>query len=387
MNGPASRRQVGSPRSASKSRLPTTTPLYDRRLAGSRLGDRVKPQVPPTKPSRRQINAATAVVTWYLDLHFGRRGDSGTLDMFCDPEKVGHFSVSRDAISRSDARAMFRLLVAISMFQRRQDQQILRILRSLSRRQAGSITSQSSLLAEVKGSPCAHMKSVHSLSNECDLAKDDDKQGCCTRNPSLACHLKEHTVLLRRYGHFGKVPTSIALAVRETAGGDLNDLRRRIMATYDEPYERAVALESALSHAWRISQKIASMFLSCVANPDLSPGASPWSDGVDWSYFVVVDSNVDLFLQSIGYLGVGTYDARRRFIREVAAGIDLSALRPTLHPFNPRLVQQAMYLFMSIANRRATEDDCGERAPATCKACPKPLTERCPRYIAPPLEN
>ena len=28
--------------------------------------------------------------------------------------------------------------------------------------------------------------------------------GACSANPDTACHLKRHTVLLKRYGHFGK---------------------------------------------------------------------------------------------------------------------------------------------------------------------------------------
>lgn len=50
------------------------------------------------------------------------------------------------------------------------------------------------------------------------------------------------------------------------------------------------------------------MFLSMVTNPDLSPGMTSWRDGLDWTYYVVVDSNVDLFLASIGYRGGKSYD-------------------------------------------------------------------------------
>ena len=57
-----------------------------------------------------------------------------------------------------------------------------------------------------------------------------------------------------------------------------------------------MALERELSRAWRVNQKIASMFLSMVTNPDLSRGVAPWTRGIDWTYYVVVDSNVDLFL-------------------------------------------------------------------------------------------
>lgn len=149
------------------------------------------------------------------------------------------------------------------------------------------------------------------------------------------------------------------------------------MAAERVPLLRAQALERELSRAWRVNQKIASMFLSSVSNPDLSRGLAPWARGVDWTYFVVIDSNVDLFLASIGYGGTGTYDARRDFVRAIASEIDLSELDSTLHAFNPRLVQQAMYLFMSAANRRAAEGDCLHLAPSSCSTCPRVLRTRC----------
>jgi hypothetical protein len=141
---------------------------------------------------------------------------------------------------------------------------------------------------------------------------------------------------------------------------------------------RARALEGALSKAWRINQKIAAMFLSSVTNPDLSRGLAPWTAGVDWTYFVVIDSNVDLFLASIGYHGGGTYGARRAFIEALARRVDLRAIDARVRRYNPRLVQQAMYVFMSSANRRATPADCMHVGPSACAACPRALARRCP---------
>lgn len=127
-----------------------------------------------------------------------------------------------------------------------------------------------------------------------------------------------------------------------------------------------------------MNQKIASMFLSMITNPDLSRGMAPWTRGIDWTHYVVVDSNVDLFLASIGYNGLGTYDARRDFIRELARGIDLTEFDGPLQSYNPRLVQQAMYLFMSTTNRRAAAADCMHMAPSACATCPRVLCRRCP---------
>jgi len=299
--------------------------------------------------------------------------------MFCDPARVGAFAVDRGALRAGDARALFRLLVATSMFQRRQDVQILRILQGMAAADAAEISDAGRLLALVDDGGCPHMQSTQLLSEACDLEKDPKtRKGCCDANPRVPCHMKRHTVLLKRYGHFGKVPTSIALMVRESGAADLADLRRLVMKRERDPLVRARALERELSRAWRVNQKIASMFLSMVTNPDLSRGLAPWSRGIDWTYYVVVDSNVDLFLASIGYEGIGTYDARRDFVRELARGIDLSELDGDLQPYNPRLVQQAMYLFMSVANRRAAAGDCIHLAPAPCTTCPIAVRVRCP---------
>jgi hypothetical protein len=333
------------------------------------------------RPRASQVAATKAVVQWYLAQHFGRASDPGVIEMFCDPGRVGAFAVDRRALRAGEGRALFRLLVATAMFQRRQDVQILRILQGMSPGDADEIADAEQLLRLVDEGSCEHMRTTAALVERCDLAKDPrTRLGCCNANAKVACHLKRHTVLLKRYGHFGKVPTSIALMVREAGVQDLSALRRKVMVAERDPMLRAQALESELSRAWRVNQKIASMFLSMVTNPDLSRGLAPWSRGLDWTYYVVVDSNVDLFLASIKYDGIGTYDARRDFVRAIAREIDLSEFDSTLHDFNPRLVQQAMYLFMSTANRRTADGDCIQRAPSACSACPRTLRTRCPAH-------
>lgn len=342
-------------------------------------------QQKPARPRAHQLAAAKAVVRWYLDTHFRRPSDPGVVDMFCDPSRVGSFAVERRALRAGDGRALFRLLVATSMFQRRQDVQILRILQGMGAADAAEISDSDKLLALVDDGGCAHMRTTQSLAEACDLDKDPrTRKGCCDANPNVPCHMKRHTVLLKRYGHFGKVPTSIALMVRESGAGDLPELRRLVMKRERDPLVRAQALEQELSRAWRVNQKIASMFLSMITNPDLSRGLAPWSRGIDWTYYVVVDSNVDLFLSSIGYRGTGTYDARREFVRDLARGIDLTEFGMGLQPYNPRLVQQAMYLFMSAANRRAAEADCMHLAPSPCGTCPSAIRRRCPAKLQEP---
>jgi hypothetical protein len=190
----------------------------------------------------------------------------------------------------------------------------------------------------------------------------------------VVCHLKRHTVLLRRYGHFGKVPTSAALSLRELGVPGVAALRRGIWARTTEPIERAILLEQALSRSWRVSEKIAAMYLSALTVPGLSGRRPIWS-GVDYNRYVVIDSNTDLFLAAIGYGGAKTYAARREFI--VGLTVKLARADAPLASLGPRIVQQAMYTFMSRTNRRANTGDCMHR-PWACGRCPRGLRTLCP---------
>jgi len=330
-------------------------------------------------PSSTQIRIVRAAVDWYLRVHHGGGEPPGTAAMFCDRERVGGFAVRPQDLAQGDSASLFRVLVATAMFQRRQDQQVLRILRGMASSMVEEITDAERLQALASASPCAHLKTVESLRDRCDLTKDPATgRGTCSERHKQPCHLKLHTVALKRYGHFGKMPTSVALSLLENGAGDLSALFTQVIATHRTRLDRAIALEAALCAGWRVNQKIASMFLSAVTNPDLSPGCTvPWSRSLDWTYFVVVDSNVDLFLSAISYSGPRSYNARRDFVRALAARVDLRRLDRRLRSFNPRLVQQAMYLFMSVTNRRASPIDCSHFGAAACGLCPRTLANRC----------
>jgi hypothetical protein len=157
-------------------------------------------------------------------------------------------------------------------------------------------------------------------------------------------------------------------------GEGLGRLRQQVLAASSDPLKRAQMLCSQLSEIWRISDKLSAMYLSIVCAPHMGLATPPWQDGVDWTWFVVVDRNVDLFLESIGYDGQGTYEARRAFVRELAKKVDLRAIEPSWPGFHPRLVQQAVYLFMSGSNRKATPTDCMHQR--TCANCPSVLSRR-----------
>jgi len=298
---------------------------------------------------------------------------------FREPAVVGPFAVSAEALAAGDPRALFRLLVTTAMFQRRQDQQILRILRSTSPERAVALTDAEQLVRAADSCGCSHAVNNERLLSTCDLTKDPQtKRGVCAAAPEIECDMKRHSEWLRRYGHFGKVPTSAALNLRERKVGDLSGLYRSVLSSYRRRLDRAKALEAALSASWRVSSKIACMFLSAVSNPDLAPGMTPWTKGVDWRHFIVIDSNVDLFLKAIGYTGaMFSYEARRKFIQALSAEIDLRVYKRRLHSENPRIVQQAAFAFMSASNRRASPIDCMHQEGVPCRACPQGMRSAC----------
>ena len=341
---------------------------------------------PAAVPTKQQVDTAREVTRWYLAIHYRTVDEPGMPAMFCDPRRIGAFAIERAAVKRGDAAALFSLLVTTAMFQRLQDRIVMGILRGIENDSAQEISSMARLLSLVDECECPHAQSTEALRLHCDLTKDLERgAGICEANPTVSCHLKRHTVVLRRYGHFGKMPTSIALALKEQGAASLPALRDNIMRSVHDPHDRALALEASLSRAWRVSQKIASMFLSAVCNPDIAlDGVAPWQDGIDWSHFVVIDTNVDLFLAAVGYRGTMTYDARRAYIQALTRQIDLSALDKGLQPYNPRIVQQALYLFMSTANRKPLARDCAHRGAVACAACPSSVRQICPlRQSAP----
>ena len=334
------------------------------------------------RPNRSQYAAARGVTAWYLDTYYGTSHDVGVAAMFCRADRVGHFAADADALAAGDSTALFRLLVTITMFQRRSDLQIMRVLRGIARRDAGEMTDAVTLQGLADAVDCPHASDLDSLIQRCDLAKHpSSKQGVCTSRPETACHMKRHTELLKRYGHFGKVPTSAALTLRANGASSLSDLRDRIWNDFECPTARAKALEQALSRSWRVSEKISAMFLSAVTNRNLSGALAPWCDGVDTSHFVVIDSNVDLFLKATGYSGPMTYGARREFIQRLSRRVRLDEHRTSLDRYDPRIVQQALYMFMSDSNRRASRRDCSHAAPVACRSCPAHVSRICSRRM------
>lgn len=338
------------------------------------------------RPTAVQVDIAREVTRWYLREYHGTPDDPGVLTMFADPSRVGHFAVTRAELWRPDPQAYFRLLVATTMFQRRQDVQIQRVLRGIGAEDVDGLTHAHRLREQGMVCACPRARSLAAVLGECDLTKTPSGVATCGSAPDVPCALKRHSGLLKRYGHFGKVPTALAHAIHEAGAVDLPSLYTATVAKSASPADAAERLEAALTRAWRVSDKIAAMYLSMLTNPDLA-GEVPWSNGLDWSRWIVIDSNVDLFLKATAYTGTWTYAARRAFLAELAREIDLAALKPGLRSFNPRVVQQAIYLFMSVTNRRASARDCSYVGETACGPCPPTIASLCPRRPGPRLEG
>lgn len=126
-----------------------------------------------------------------------------------------------------------------------------------------------------------------------------------------------------------------------------------------------------------MSEKIAAMYLSAVTNRDLSGQLAPWADGVDSDHFVLIDGNVALFLKAVDYDGPMAYRAHRAFVQALAARVHLDEMYPSVRRYTRRIVQQALYMFMSKSNRRSSVADCSHQAPASCRRCPRALASSC----------
>lgn len=335
--------------------------------------------------ARRVQRAVRRITEWYLRHYHGTRWDLGVPAMFCDPRRLGRMAVSPRDFSRGTPTAVFKILVASTVFQRRQDLQVFRILTGLSETAADGLTNARDLIASAEASRCSCLGSQAALHEECDVYKDPHGRVDCSTHPRLRCPVKKNATLLRRYADFGKVAHSAALMLRDSGHTSFVDLHRVICLRHESRRARATAFAHSLSAVWRVSDKIASMALSVLSNPFLGRPAPPWSSSLDWRSCVVVDSNVEAFFAATGLHLPSSYQDRVAAVRDLARPVRLDRLSSSMAPFNPRLVQQALYMFMSVSNRRAAEVDCSRGAPGTCAQCASDLRRLCPIYGRSPV--
>lgn len=217
--------------------------------------------------------------------------------MYTDPGRVGAFAVELGDVSAGEPRAPYKVLFATVMFQAMRDVLVQRILRRIPASIVDELTDPARVRARADEVACPKLRGLAVL-RECTLTKDPvTKAGTCSVAPELACSLKDYTRTLGRYGHFGKVPLSLVCVLHEASAVDLPELYAIAIKGRDRA-AAAAWLRRTLATCWRIHDKIACMFLSVVSNPDVLPGA-PWAAGLDWTTFVVVNTNVDHFLHAV----------------------------------------------------------------------------------------
>jgi hypothetical protein len=308
------------------------------------------------------------IVAWYLEHAYARWEGPGTTPYYCDPSRVGHFAVRPADLATGGEAALFRLFVAMSMYQARRDTVIMAQQRAMTRPLALSLLSPTRPRARAQRSPCEHLASAATFDAHCDVRKVGAR-ATCGHLPRAACHVKDATLLLRRMGDMGKLPTSAWLHLWKD-----RPLRRELatmLAAHTDPRVRADALVERFSAVYRVGRKLATMFVSALSTPALAPGLTPWFPAVDGSGLVVVDTHVGRAVDQLrGAHAASTYESRARWLQEQAATIDLRKLRPELPRSSPRLVQQAVYVFCSRSNRMARRDPCSR---AACAPCPSSL--------------
>jgi hypothetical protein len=336
---------------------------------------------PTTRVRRRRANTPglpselVAVLEWYFTCVFGVHEGPGVLPFYCDRSQVGEFAVPATELAQGSDEALFRLFVALSMFQGIRDVVVMKRQRSLEAAAVAGVASSTVVGKATTQNDCPALRASPALVSECDVWKQG-KSIDCHRFPGRPCHVKTATATFNRMGDMGKLPTSAWLQIWKDGGPTLV-LRRALKAeTNPRAAARAVVREFANIH--RVGVKLASLFVSVLSTPSLAPGVAPWFPELDGHELVVVDTNVaravDLLQGDQG--SARTYDARQAWIREQAARIDLSLYHREVPRYSPRLVQQALYSYASRSNRNMRRDPCAD---APCSRC---VASLCPFHPA-----
>lgn len=323
-------------------------------------------RVPPKKvEASASTRALRRVAAWYISRVYGRTEGPGTLPFYCDPVHVGHFAVDADDLASGKDDALFKLFVALAMFQARRDVLIMEQQRAMSLRQTRLLSSASLLQRRVRLAKCELLASAALFDAGCDVAKAAGIVDC-SRHTGAACHVKDATLLLRRMGDSGKLPTSAWLHFWQSRSAGLLE---EVCKGESDPQRRADLLVTQFSRVHRVGRKLASMFVSALSTPALAPGLAPWFPRVDGLGLVVVDTHVARAVDALRpHEKRTTYEARVSWLREQSKAVDLQQFRPELPNRAPRLVQQALYAFGSKSNRLRRGDECALRS-TPCSAC------------------
>ncbi len=212
----------------------------------------------PDLESRFAAAALRGALAWYFDRVYGRLEGPGVLPFYCDPNRVGHFAVRPSALAAGDPTALFRLFVALTMFQARRDVVIMRQQASMSREHSQYLLSPAVIGRQALRAHCDLFDSAERFDSACAVEKHGSLVDCAYR-PGAPCHVKDATVLLNRMGDMGKLPTSAWLHAWK--GGRLKRLLRQVIAAEPDPQQRAARLVEHFAQIYRVGVKLATMFV------------------------------------------------------------------------------------------------------------------------------
>jgi hypothetical protein len=335
-------------------------------------GDAFDPQLGVTTRAESASASLRRVITWYFAYVYGVREGPGVLPFYCDPHRVGRFAVKPEALAAGTDAALFKLFVALSMYQARRDVIIMRQQRTMTAGVVASLSSSRRLRQLVTSTHCDRLASAAVFDAGCDVAKAGGVVDCGHRS-GLACHVKDATAELCRMGDSGKTPTSAWLHAWK--GGGLRSTLEEVFATTPDPTRRADLLVTRFEAVHRVGRKLATMFVGAISMPALAPGLAPWFPAVDGHSLVVVDTHVVRALDRLRPAASPTsYEARVRWVKRQATRIDLREFHPEVPNYAPRIVQQALYHFGSKSNRVHMRDACARRT-TPCAEC---VTRLCP---------
>lgn len=314
---------------------------------------------------RGNTETTRAVVGWYV-----QRGHDQSEPFYCDPARVGAFAIAPRELAAGTDNAIFRLFVGLSMYQALRDVVIMRRQHSLTAASMRIVADLESLRRSISRHECPKLRSAEEFEVGCDVQKRRNVVDCGTC-PGVACHVKKGTVVFNRMGDMGKLPTSAWLRVWKPGG--VRKLLAEVCREESAPTKRAILLVERFARVHRVGRKLATMFVSALSTPALAPGLTPWFPRVDGNDLVVVDTNVARAVDTLRPAGEPkTYDARERWVRLQATAIDLREFRADFPAYSARVVQQALYAYCSLSNRRAAGDECSQEH-AACASCVKAL--------------
>lgn len=249
-----------------------------------------------------------------------------------------------------DESAIFQLFIGLTMFQARRDVLIMVRQRQCSRHQVEQMFSRTALHQQIAVSTCPALKGSESFVSGCSVRKKSGVVTC--DHGDRFCLIRKASEWYRRFGDHGKLPMSAYLQFGES--GRISSLLADVTRASPCPSHRAELLVERFGRVYRVGEKLATLFVSMLSTPALTPGLSPWFPVIDGNALVVVDTHaarlIDHFRKG---KGSRTYNARASWLRQRAKAINLSAYHPLLPIYSPRLIQQALYAYGSSSNRSA----------------------------------